>query len=330
MSGECRHHPLAPSSKEEGECVAPGGSPLLFRGGGLGVVAALAVLSACTATQALPPEQSAAGVTPAQWAAQCADDSGWDEPGPPFQVHGNTWYVGTCGIAAILVTSDEGHVLIDGGTGKGAAPIAANIEALGFALTDVKLLLHSHEHFDHVGGLAELQRRTGARLLASQAAAPVLASGQSADDDPQKGALDPFAPIRVDGTVKDGEVVRVGDLALTAIATPGHTTGALSWQWRSCDEAGQCETVVYGDSLSPVSADSYRFSNHPARLAAYRASLKRFAGLDCTLLLTPHPSASGMRDRILGGDLTNSAACANYAAAIGKRLDQRLAKETNG
>jgi metallo-beta-lactamase class B len=294
------------------------------------VVAALLLLSACTASQALPPQQSAAGVTPAQWAAQCADDSGWDEPGPPFQVHGNTWYVGTCGIAAILVTSDEGHVLIDAGTGKGAAPIAANIEALGFSLTDVKLLLHSHEHFDHVGGLADLQRRTGARLLASPAAAPVLASGRSADDDPQKGALDPFAPVRVDGAVRNGEVVRLGNLALTAFATPGHTSGALSWQWRSCDEAGRCETVVYGDSLSPVSADSYRFSDHPARLAAYRASLERFAGLDCTLLLTPHPSASAMRDRILAGALSNSAACTNYAAAIGKRLDQRLAKETNG
>jgi metallo-beta-lactamase class B len=289
----------------------------------------LLALAACTASRTLPP-QSAAGATSARWAEQCADDSGWDEPGPPFRVHGNTWYVGTCGIAAILVTGDQGHVLIDGGTGKGAAPIAANIEALGFPLSDVKLLLHSHEHFDHVGGLAELQRRTGARLLASQAAAPVLASGQSADDDPQKGSLDPFAPVRVDGTVRDGEVVRLGNLALTAIATPGHTSGALSWQWRSCDGAGQCETVVYGDSLSPVSADSYRFSDHPARLATYRASLERFAGLDCTLLLTPHPSASAMRDRILAGDLTNSAACRNYAAAIGKRLDQRLARESDG
>lgn len=284
------------------------------------------LLAGCTATAA--PEPAAADAQ-AQWAQTCADDSGWDEPGPAFQVHGNTYYVGTCGIAAILITGDDGHVLIDGGTGEGAAPIAANVEALGFKLSDVKLLLHSHEHFDHVGGLAELQQRTGARLLASEAAAPVLASGQAADDDPQKGSLDPFDPVRVAGTVKDGEVVRLGDLALTAIATPGHTSGALSWQWQACDDAGACETVVFGDSLSPVSSDSYRFSDHPDRLAAYRASLDRFAGLDCTLLLTPHPSASGMRDRILAGDLTDPAGCSNYAAAIGKRLDERLAKETD-
>ena len=294
----------------------------------------LTLAAACTATAA--PEQAAADTqaetraqAQAQWAQTCADDSGWDEPGPAFQVHANTYYVGTCGIAAVLIAGDEGHVLIDGGTGKGAAPIAANIEALGFQLSDVKLLLHSHEHYDHVGGLAELQRRTGARLLASPAAAPVLASGQSADDDPQKGSLDPFDPARVDGTVQDGEVVRLGDLALTAIATPGHTAGALSWQWRSCDADGQCETVVFGDSLSPVSSDSYRFSDHPAHLAAYRNSLDRFADLECTLLLTPHPFASGMRDRILAGDLTDPAGCTNYATTIRQRLDQRLAKEAD-
>ena len=284
------------------------------------------LLAGCTATAA--PEPAAADAR-AQWAQTCADDSGWDEPGPAFQVHANTYYVGTCGISAILITGDEGHVLIDGGTGKGAAPIAANIEALGFELSDVKLLLHSHEHFDHVGGLAELQQRTGARLLASPAAAPVMASGETASDDPQYGMHEPFSPARVDGTVDDGEVVRLGDIALTAVATPGHTSGALSWQWQACDEARQCETVVYGDSLSPVSSDSYRFSDHPDRLAAYRASLDRFAGLDCTLLLTPHPSASGMRDRMLAGDLSDPAGCSNYAAAIGKRLDERLAKETD-
>jgi metallo-beta-lactamase class B len=284
-------------------------------------------LAACTATAA--PEPAAVNAE-AQWAEQCADDSGWDEPGPSFQVHGNTYYVGTCGIAAILVTGEEGHVLIDGGTGEGAAPIAANIEALGFDLSDVKLLLHSHEHYDHVGGLAELQRRTGARLLASPAAAPVLASGETAADDPQHGMHDPFSPARVGGAVEDGEVVRLGDIALTTIATPGHTSGALSWQWQSCGEAGQCETVVYGDSLSPVSSDAYRFSDHPEYLAAYRASLDRFAGLDCTLLLTPHPSASGMRDRILAGNLSDPAACRDYAAGIGKRLDERLAEEADG
>jgi metallo-beta-lactamase class B len=284
-------------------------------------------LAACTATAA--PEPAAVNAQ-AQWAEQCADNSGWDEPGPAFQVHGNTYYVGTCGIAAILVTGDDGHVLIDGGTGEGAAPIAANIEALGFDLSDVKLLLHSHEHYDHVGGLAELQRRTGARLLASSAAAPVLASGETASDDPQHGMHDPFSPARVGGTVEDGEVVRLGDIALTTVATPGHTSGALSWHWQACDEAGQCETVVYGDSLSPVSSDSYRFSDHPEYLATYRASLDKFAGLDCTLLLTPHPSASGMRDRILAADLSDPAACKDYAAGIGKRLDERLAKEADG
>src|SRR5690606_31895327 len=249
-----------------------------------GVVAAAAALAACAPTVA----QEAAPDAQAQWAHTCAEWDDWDKPGPPFRVHGNTYYVGTCGIAAILVTGDDGHVLIDGGTEAGAAMIAANIEALGFALADVKLLLHSPEHFDHVGGLAELQRRSGARLLASPEAAPVLASGTTSDEDPQAGMHDPFPAARVDGQIVAGEPVRLGSLALTPVATPGHTAGALSWRWRSC-EAGDCREIAYADSLSPVSSDSYRFIDHPAWVEAYRAGIERLAAVRCDIVLTPHP-----------------------------------------
>jgi metallo-beta-lactamase class B len=88
------------------------------------------------------------------WAAQCRDDSGWDDPGPPFKIHGNAYYVGTCGIGAILITGEQCHVLIDTGTEKGGELVAANIRALGFDPTDVEVLLLSHEHHDHAGGTA--------------------------------------------------------------------------------------------------------------------------------------------------------------------------------
>lgn len=261
-----------------------------------------------------------------QWTQACADWDEWDKAGPPFRVHGNTWYVGTCGITALLVTGDDGHVLIDGGTAAGAAAIAANVEALGFRLADVKLLLHSHEHFDHVGGLAELQRRTGARLLASAEAAPVLASGRESADDPQFGMHEPFAAVRVDGPVVSGEAVVLGNLTLMPVATPGHTPGALSWQWQSCD-GEDCRTIVYADSLSPISSDAYRFSDHPVYVADFREGLARLAGLDCAILLTPHPSASEMRKRLLAGSLAAEPRCEAYAAGIRSRLDARLAEE---
>jgi metallo-beta-lactamase class B len=265
----------------------------------------------------------------AEWVATCEDCDEWDRPGPPFQIHGDTYYVGTCGIAAILIAGQEGHILIDGGTEAGAEVIARNIAALGFNVADLRLLLHSHEHFDHVAGLAELQRLSGAELVASVAAAPVLATGRDAASDPQAGMHPPFPAARIGRTIEDGETLTVGDLRVTAIATPGHTAGALSWQWESCTEAG-CETIVYADSLSPVSAEDYAFSDHPDYLAAYRAGLDRLAAADCTLLLTPHPSASGLRDRLTHGRLTDDDSCRAYAAGISLRLDQRLAKEAAG
>jgi metallo-beta-lactamase class B len=116
---------------------------------------------------------------------------------------------------------------------------------------------------------------------------------------------------------------------LTAIATPGHTPGALTWRWGSC-EGGICRQIVYADSLTPVSSDKYRFSDHPDTLTAYRASIARVAALDCDILLTPHPSASNMIARFDGREpLENRNACKDYAAQLTKQLDERLTKETS-
>ena len=261
------------------------------------------------------------------WASACKDWDDWNKPAPPVRIFGNTYLVGTCGISSILITDPAGDVLIDGGTEKGAALIADNIRKLGFAVTDVKYLLHSHEHFDHVGGLAELQRLTGAQLVASQAAAHVLNSGNASADDPQFGVNPPFPAAHVDRIVRGGEQVRIGNTVLTAMATPGHTPGALTWRWGSC-QGGVCRQIVYADSLTPVSRDDYKFSDHPAYLAAYRASIAKIAALDCDILLTPHPSASKMLERLaLGKPLLDTNACRDYAAQLTKQLDERLAKE---
>jgi metallo-beta-lactamase class B len=279
-----------------------------------------------------PPRQIERPVAPIEtagpaFAAECKDDDDWDKPAPPVRIHANTYLVGTCGISAILITGTQGDILIDGGTEVGADLIAKNIRSLGFKLGDVKILLHSHEHFDHVGGIARLQQLTGAQLVASPAAAKVFETGAAGLGDPQAGMHKPFPAARVDRVIQDGETVRLGNLMLTAVATPGHTPGALSWHWVSCD-GGVCRAIVYADSLSPVSRNDYRFSDHPAYLAAYRASIAKVAALDCDILLTPHPSASQMVDRLAGrAPLEDSNACHDYAASLTKQLDERLAKE---
>src|SRR5687767_5140889 len=152
------------------------------------------------------------------WAAECGSSTDWDQPAPPVRVHGNTYLVGTCGISAILVAGSEGHVLIDGGTERGADLIAANIRGLGYRLEDVRFILHSHEHLDHVGGIARLLQLTGAKLVASEPAGRVFATGVNGSDDPQAGMLKPFPAAPVGRTVGDGDIVRLRDIQLTAMA----------------------------------------------------------------------------------------------------------------
>ena len=262
-----------------------------------------------------------------QWAAACGDSTDWDRPAPPVRIHANTYLVGTCGISSILIVGDEGNVLIDGGTEAGAELIAENIRTLGFKLTDIRYLLVSHEHFDHVGGIARLQQLTGATLVTSAPAEKVLDTGVAGTDDPQAGMHKPFRAANVGRVIADGGEVRLHDLSITAMTTPGDTPGALSWLWESCD-GGVCRTMVYADSLSPISRDDYKFSDHPAYLAAYRDSLAKIAASRCEILLTPHPSASAMKERMIGKQkLFDPEGCRDYAAALSKRLDERLAKE---
>src|SRR3954447_7119030 len=192
------------------------------------------------------------------WVSQCNGSDDWNKPAPPVRVHGNTYLVGTCGISSILIVGSNGDVLIDGGTEQDAGLIADNIRALGYRVQDIRFILTSHEHYDHVGGISELQRLRGATVVTSAAAAPVLRSGVPAASDPQFGLAKRFPAVEVGRIVRDGEEVLLGNVMLTAIATPGHTAGAMSWRWVSCD-GGVCRTIVYADSLTPVSSDAYRF-----------------------------------------------------------------------
>ena len=155
----------------------------------------------------------------------------------------------------------------------------------------------------------------------------MFATGTPGAGDPQAGMHKPFSSARVDHIVADGSVVRLGDLYLTAIATPGHTPGALSWHWGSCD-GGNCRTIVYADSLSPVSRDDYRFSDHRGLSRRLSRQHRQDPPRRCEILLTPHPSASQLIDRMAGrAKLIDPDGCRNYADALTKRLDERLAKE---
>ncbi len=264
------------------------------------------------------------------WAGQCEGSDDWDKPAPPVRIHGNSYLVGTCGISSILIVGDQGDILIDGGTEEGADLIAANIRSLGFRVQDIRFILSSHEHPDHIGGIAQLQRMSGATIVASAAQAKVFETGLANADDPQAGTLKRVPTASVGRVIGDNEEVRLGNLMVKAMATPGHTSGALSWRWVSCD-GGVCRTIVYADSLSPVSREGYRFTDHPAYLAAYRAAIAKIAASPCEIILSPHPSATDMPHRLaLGRPLLDEGGCRAYAAQLTRNLNERLAKEAAG
>ena len=296
------------------------------------------LLAGCAATSTPDavsmPSLAAANLSGASFSESCEDWDEWDKAAPPFRILGDSWYVGTCGIAAILVASPQGHVLIDSGTEAGGELILANLRRIGVDPEDVRYILASHEHFDHVGGHAILAKATGAQIIASPLAAPVLESGMVSDEDPQADADHPaMTPVKVARMIQDGETLTLGDIAITAHATPGHTPGAMSYTWTACasdDEPPACRRIAYVDSLSPVSADSYRFSDHPQTIAAFRTSISKVSQLPCDELLTPHPSASSLIEKLRDGTLGSPGQCQRYAAALTSALDKRLSKERAG
>lgn len=282
---------------------------------------------------ALPLHAQAPADTAAVSCSSCAE---WNQPQRPFRVFGNTWYVGTHGLGAILVTSPRGHVLIDAGLPQSAPLVMANVRALGFRVEDIRLILNTHVHFDHAGGLAAVQRVSGARVAASASSARVLERGASEPDDPQYRSLPSFPAVRVPvRVVADGETVRVGGLALTAHLTPGHTPGGTTWSWRSC-EGGRCLDLVYADSETPISADDFYFTRNttwPDALAAFERGFAVLEHLSCDVLLTPHPGASRLWERVTARDAGNAdalvdpGACARYAASAREALARRIADE---
>jgi metallo-beta-lactamase class B len=256
----------------------------------------------------------------------------WSAPHQPFAIYGNTYYVGTEGISAVLITSPKGHILIDGATPEGAQVIADNVQALGFKMRDVKYILNSHAHVDHAGGIAALQKRSGATVLAGAAGAKALSTGKTAPEDPQYGSLPDFPASAKTRAVKEGEVVKLGALAVTAHLTPGHTPGGASWTWKVC-ESGQCKDFVYGDSLSAVSSDSYKFTAHPEVIASLEGSIGKIESLPCDVLITAHPGVNELFERRARAATEGVAAysdgvsCRKLAAASRANLAERLASE---
>lgn len=268
---------------------------------------------------------------------QCDDCADWNKPREPFKLYGNTYYVGTDGLSSILITGDQGHVLIDGALEQSAPLIEANIRKLGFKPQDIKLILNSHGHYDHAGGIASLARFTGATVAASQSSAMALQNGINTPDDPQVGfgEVNRFPSVKTVKVIKNGEVQHVGALALTPHFTPGHTPGSTTWTWQSC-EGQRCLNMVYADSISAVSAPGFKFSAKPELVAQLRKSITLVGELPCDVMVSTHPGFTQIDAKLkrraemkgAGQDpFIDPQLCRAYAATFMKSLEARLAEE---
>lgn len=253
-----------------------------------------------------------------------------NEPLPPFRIVGNLYYVGAKEVCSFLITTPHGHILLDGGFAETAPQIERNIRQLGFKLEDVKILLNSHAHLDHAGGLAELKQKSGAKLIASERDAELLRSGGHGDF--RFGDTLLFPPIRPDQLIGDGESIRLGDQTMTAHATPGHTRGNTSWTTKIHDGEKIYDVVFVGSQSSL----DYKFVGHesyPGIRADFEKSFTVLKNLPCDIFLGSHGTFFHFlekRERLLRGDansFVDPEGYKRYLADSEREFREKVAKQ---
>ena len=217
--------------------------------------------------------------------AAAEQPANWTAPYPPFRVIDNIYYVGSAGLSAWIIKTPKGLILLDVGVPANAPMVEKNIQALGFRLSDIKILLNSHAHFDHAGGLAKLKADTGATLEASAADRAALEKGDYPGWESRRDF--DFPPVKVDRVLKDGDTVSLGGVALTARITPGHTAGATTYLL-PVTEGGVRHEVIFFPSASVAANRLVPDPQYPGIVADYRKTFAILKTIDADVYLAPH------------------------------------------
>lgn len=298
------------------------------RGGAL--VAALLLAASCTPAG---EAQTAAAAPPAEEDPLAAMYRSWTEPVAPFRIAGPVHYVGTAGLGMFFIPTDEGHILVDGGLPQNAPMIAESIRTLGYDPADIAILLNTHAHFDHSGGLAELKRLSGARLLASEGDRSALEGGiyLGFEDREDLGA----PPVAVDGTFADGHTVSLGGVTLTARLTPGHTRGCTSWEMQ-VEEAGQPLDLLIFCSASVALNSLVNPPQYEGIVGDYRSTFARTRDWRPDIFLANHTQffdLAARRERQLAGDplaFVDRESFPAFIVSAEADFERRLAEESRG
>jgi metallo-beta-lactamase class B len=217
-----------------------------------------------------------------------------NQPVEPYRVIGNVYYVGASDVTSFLIVTPAGHILLDSGFAETVPLIRRNVARLGFRLEDVKILINSHAHYDHAGGLAQLKRETGAQLAASEADAALLAAGGRGDF--HFGDQLPYEPVKADRTLRDGDRVTLGDVTMTAHLTPGHTKGCTTWTMRAREGRSSYDVVFVGSTTVP----GYKLvgnHNYPDIAEDYARSFRVLKRLPCDVFLASHGNFYSMLEK---------------------------------
>jgi len=219
-------------------------------------------------------------------AAQQASD--WTEPFPPFKIAGNLYYVGSKGLANYLITTPQGHILINSDLEANVPMIRESVEKLGFKFADIKILLISHAHWDHDAGSAAIKKATGAQYMVMDADVPVVESGGKTDFFYANSPSSLYPPTKVDHVLHDGEEVKLGDAVLVAHLTPGHTKGCTTWTMKVQDGGKTYDVVIVG---SPNVNEGYRLvekPSYPQIASDFEKTFKVLKSLPCDIFLGAH------------------------------------------
>jgi metallo-beta-lactamase class B len=218
----------------------------------------------------------------------------WTEPFEPFRIVGNLYFVGSRGLSSFLFVTPEGHVLLDSGVEETVPQIRANVEKLGFSITDIKVMISSHTHFDHVGGHALMQQLTGATVMAMGEDAAALSSGV---DNSALGATG-WKPVKVGRVLMDGDVVSLGGTTLTAHLTAGHTKGCTTWTTTIQEDGKSYRVVITGGTSVNQGVRLLNNTRHPSIVEDYLRTFRVLKELKPDVFLAQHPTMFGMEDKV--------------------------------
>lgn len=262
-----------------------------------------------------------------------AAQNAWNTPTEPFHIIDNIWYVGTEGLAAYLFVTPAGNILIDGVTEQAAPQVEANIAKLGFKVADIKILLNSHAHYDHSGGLAQLKKDTGAKLYAMEGDVSALEGGFYLGSESTRAMSAP--PVKVDKVLHGGDVVELGGTRLTANLTPGHTRGCTSWGFTAKDGGKSYEALVFCSATVAANRITPPLQ-YSEIIGDYRKTFAKARTMRVDVPLAPHPEFFGLlgkRDKAktdpkAANPFIDPAAFAPYIARLEADFEKTLADRT--